>query len=102
MKKEKLVWLCTDCGADFPKWAGKCPSCGAWNTLKEYKVRADEPGLRIRKDKPLTEKTPVPLSEVAGDTATRMDLKDGELNRVLGGGLVKGLARAAWWRTRHR
>lgn len=90
MKKEKLVWLCTDCGADFPKWAGKCPSCGAWNTLKEYKVRADEPGLRIRKDKPLTEKTPVPVSEVAGDTATRMDLKDGELNRVLGGGLVKG------------
>lgn len=91
MKKDKLVWLCTDCGADFPKWVGKCPACGAWNTLKEYTVRAEEPGLRIRKDKPpLQDKSPVPLSLVAGDTATRMDLLDGELNRVLGGGLVKG------------
>lgn len=90
MAKDKLVWLCTDCGSDFPKWAGKCPACGAWNTLKEYRVKADEPGLRIRKDVKLLDKAPIPLSEVAGDTATRMDLKDGELNRVLGGGLVKG------------
>lgn len=90
MAKDKLVWLCTDCGSDFPKWAGKCPSCGAWNTLKEYRVRADEPGIRIRKDVKVLDKIPVPLSQVAGDAATRMDLKDGELNRVLGGGLVKG------------
>lgn len=88
-RKEKTVWLCTDCGADFPKWSGKCPTCGAWNTLKEFKVH-DEPGLRIRKDVPLIDKSPVPLSQVNGDTAIRMDLKDGELNRVLGGGLVKG------------
>ena len=90
MKKDKLVWLCTECGADFPKWVGKCPACGAWNTLKEYTVRAEEPGLKIRTDRPLQDKSPVPLSLVAGDTATRMDLLDGELNRVLGGGLVKG------------
>lgn len=90
MKKDKLVWLCTECGADFPKWVGKCPSCGAWNTLKEYTIRAEEPGLKIRTDRPLQDKSPVPLSLVAGDTATRMDLLDGELNRVLGGGLVKG------------
>lgn len=90
MKKDKLVWLCTECGADFPKWVGKCPTCGAWNTLKEYTIRAEEPGLKIRTDRPLQDKSPVPLSLVAGDTATRMDLLDGELNRVLGGGLVKG------------
>ena len=90
MKKDTLVWLCTECGADFPKWVGKCPSCGAWNTLKEYTIRAEEPGLKIRTDRPLQDKSPVPLSLVAGDTATRMDLLDGELNRVLGGGLVKG------------
>ena len=90
MKKDKLVWLCTECGADFPKWVGKCPACGAWNTLKEYTVRAEEPGLKIRTDRPLQDKSPVPLSLVAGDTATRMDLLDGEFNRVLGGGLVKG------------
>lgn len=90
MKKDKLVWLCTECGADFPKWVGKCPACGAWNTLKEYTIRAEEPGLKIRTDRPLQDKSPVPLRLVAGDTATRMDLLDGELNRVLGGGLVKG------------
>lgn len=90
MKKDKLVWLCTECGADFPKWVGKCPTCGAWNTLKEYTIRAEESGLKIRTDRPLQDKSPVPLSLVAGDTATRMDLLDGELNRVLGGGLVKG------------
>ncbi|CQB87593.1 DNA repair protein [Chlamydia trachomatis] len=90
MKKDKLVWLCTECGADFPKWVGKCPTCGAWNTLKEYTIRAEEPGLKIRTDRPLQDKSPVPLSLVVGDTATRMDLLDGELNRVLGGGLVKG------------
>ncbi len=90
MARDKLVWLCTECGSDFLKWAGKCPSCGAWNTLKEYRVKTEEPGIRIRKDVKLLDKSPVPLSEVAGDAAPRMDLKDGELNRVLGGGLVKG------------
>lgn len=90
MKKDKVVWLCTECGADFSKWAGKCPACGMWNTLKEYRVKADEPGIRIRSEAFLTDKHPIPLSQVEGDIATRMDLKDSELNRVLGGGLVKG------------
>lgn len=90
-KDSKLVYLCTECGADFPKWSGKCPACGEWNTLKEFTVRTDkDPGLRIRTDRPLQDKTPVPLSEVSGESAPRMDLKDGEFNRVLGGGLVKG------------
>lgn len=91
-KDTKTVYLCTECGEDFPKWAGKCPSCGSWNTLKEYTVRSgsNEPGLKIRTDVPMPEKYPVPLSQVSGDSAPRMDLKDGELNRVLGGGLVKG------------
>ncbi len=90
MKKDKVVWLCTECGADFAKWSGKCPSCGTWNTLKEYRVKNDDPGLRIRKDNIILDKRPIPLSEVQGETAIRMDLMDGELNRVLGGGLVKG------------
>ncbi len=88
--KLKTVYICTECGADFPKWSGKCPTCGEWNTLKEYKVGPDEPGVRIRKDRLATDNYPTPLSEVSGDSAPRMDLKDGELNRVLGGGLVKG------------
>lgn len=88
--KIKTVYVCTECGADFPKWAGKCPACGEWNTLKEYKVGPEEPGVRIRTDRSLADNYPTPLSEVSGDSAPRMDLKDGELNRVLGGGLVKG------------
>lgn len=88
--KTKTVYLCTECGADFPKWSGKCPSCGEWNTLKEYKVGPDEPGVRIRKDRLVSDNYPTPLSEVSGESAPRMDLKDGELNRVLGGGLVRG------------
>lgn len=90
-KDSKKVFLCTECGADFPKWSGKCPVCGEWNTLKEFTVRAEkDPGLRIRTDRPMQDKSPIPLSEVSGESAPRMDLKDGELNRVLGGGLVKG------------
>lgn len=86
----KTVYLCTECGSDFSHWTGKCPRCGAWNTLKEYTVRPDEPGLRIRPEHQLPKQEPVPLSEVSGENAPRIDLKDGEFNRVLGGGLVKG------------
>ena len=91
-KESKTVYLCTECGADFPKWSGKCPSCGEWNTLVEYTVKpgAPEPGLRIRQKGLPGENVPRPLSEVSGKSAPRIDLRDGELNRVLGGGLVKG------------
>lgn len=90
-KSSKQVYICTECGEDFSKWSGRCPACGEWNTLKEFTVRTDvEPGLRIRSDRPLLDKAPVALKDVSGDSAPRMDLKDGELNRVLGGGLVKG------------
>lgn len=91
-KDTKTVYLCTECGADFPKWSGKCPSCGEWNTLVEYTVKPGqpEPGLRIRQKAPQTDNAPLPLSRVSGKSAPRIDLNDGELNRVLGGGLVKG------------
>lgn len=91
-KDTKTVYLCTECGADFPKWSGKCPSCGNWNTLVEYTVKpgAPEPGLRIRQKGLPHDNAPKPLSEVSGKSVPRIDLNDGELNRVLGGGLVKG------------
>lgn len=90
-KQAKTVFLCTECGEDFSKWAGKCPNCGAWNTLKEYKVNLDDPGLRIRPEQfRAMERPPQPLRQVSAETAPRMDMQDGELNRVLGGGLVRG------------
>lgn len=39
MKEPKSVWFCSSCGAESPKWAGRCPSCGEWNTMVEEKVR---------------------------------------------------------------
>ena len=39
--KQKTIFLCSDCGYESPKWYGKCPSCGAWNTLSEYKVKPE-------------------------------------------------------------
>ncbi|MDO5035569.1 MAG: DNA repair protein RadA [Porphyromonas sp.] len=88
--KNKVVYLCSECGSDFSTWTGRCPVCGEWNTLKEYTVRGDDPGLKIRLDRQLPERKPVPLSQASGESAPRIDLKDGEFNRVLGGGLVKG------------
>ena len=72
MAKEKTVYVCTNCGQDSPKWVGKCPSCGAWNTYVEEVVRKE------------------PANKITGGDEPRIDMQDEELNRVLGGGLVPG------------
>lgn len=88
--KEKSVWFCSECGADSPKWEGRCPACGAWNTMVEEKVR---PVSRASAKVPLG-KTPrsVPrkVSEIETAQEPRIHLPSEELNRVLGGGLVPG------------
>lgn len=88
--KEKSVWFCSECGADSPKWEGRCPACGAWNTMVEEKVR---PVSRASLKVPLG-KTPrsVPrkVSEIETAREPRIHLPSEELNRVLGGGLVPG------------
>lgn len=88
--KDKVVYVCSNCGEDFPKWLGRCPSCGEWDSLREFRVRDDLPGVKIRSDRTEGGHRPVPLCEVSPESAPRMDMRDGELNRVLGGGLVKG------------
>lgn len=88
--KEKSVWFCSECGADSPKWEGRCPACGAWNTMVEEKVR---PVSRASAKVPLG-KTPrsIPrkVSEIETAREPRIHLPSEELNRVLGGGLVPG------------
>jgi DNA repair protein RadA/Sms len=90
VSKEKSIFVCTDCGAESLKWIGKCPSCGAWNTYKEEIIRKDPKeqrsiaGFESKKPKPLL------LRDVTSNEEVRLDLHDEELNRVLGGGLVKG------------
>lgn len=92
MAKAKTVYVCSNCGADSPKWVGKCPSCGAWNSyveevvMKESAVRKSViPGLNDKE-----KARPVLLRDITSHEEVRLDLQDGELNRVLGGGLVKG------------
>lgn len=93
--KDKTVFVCTECGFDSPKWSGKCPSCGMWNTMVEKTIRADKPSATtsLRKSASgLKEDTPQPetLDRIETTEEPRIDMVDSELNRVLGGGLVQG------------
>lgn len=90
MPKEKTVFVCTDCGQDSPKWVGKCPACGAWNTYVEEIVRKEPAGKRTLPGLEMKSSKPVVLGQIASGDETRIDLGDEELNRVLGGGLVPG------------
>ena len=91
MAKTKTVYVCSNCGADSPKWLGKCPNCGEWNTYveeivtKEPAVKRSVPGIMEGNKHPS-----VLLRDITTEEEARIDLKDDELNRVLGGGLVKG------------
>ncbi len=93
MAKTKTVYVCSNCGADSPKWLGKCPNCGEWNTYVEEIVSKDPPaksrasaGLSASGEKV----RPVRLRDITAQEEDRLDLHDAELNRVLGGGLVRG------------
>ncbi|MFH1296410.1 MAG: DNA repair protein RadA [Bacteroidota bacterium] len=89
MPKIKTSFFCQNCGAQSPKWMGKCPSCGEWNTFVEEVIQREETKRGYRMSEPGNRK-PVRITEVASDTQKRLDLQDHELNRVLGGGLVPG------------
>jgi DNA repair protein RadA/Sms len=93
MAKVKSVYVCSDCGAESPKWIGKCPSCGAWNTYSEDVTLKTPAAAQRRLPAGVTESggaRPTLLRDVTAEGEVRLDLFDAELNRVLGGGLVKG------------
>ena len=90
MAKEKTVYVCTNCGQDSPKWVGKCPSCGAWNTYVEEVVRKESANKRPVSGLEPVKSKPVTLNDITGGDEPRIDMQDDELNRVLGGGLVPG------------
>lgn len=87
MAKVKSVWYCTECGADSPKWQGKCPSCGAWNTLVEERVSVKAKNVAASRH---TKVSPVAVSDIVVSQEQRIKMPSQELNRVLGGGLVAG------------
>jgi len=87
MQKTKTFFQCQACGSMSPKWLGKCPDCGAWNSFTEEKkesVRHSSIATHFKKSEPQ------PLSSVTGGTGQRTSTGIGELDRVLGGGVVPG------------
>ena len=91
MAKDKSIYACTECGGSSPKWQGRCPSCGAWNTLVEA---VDEGAARPRFATPSRGLTPgeavATLSQIEAADAERQPTGIDELDRALGGGLVAG------------
>lgn len=95
MAKVKKVFACTNCGATFPKWMGKCTSCGEWNTIQEeilVKETQSEQKSKLWQGSngARKENKPIRLPEVQTGTTRRLATPDAELNRVLGGGIVSG------------
>ena len=92
MAKDKTVYVCDYCGQESVKWMGKCPACNRWGTMKEMKVSPSPlapRGGRLSSSPLLGEGSGVRLlHEIEADAEPRMELGDGELNRVLGGGMV--------------
>lgn len=88
--KEKSVWFCTECGNDSPKWEGRCPVCGAWNSMVEEKVKSTRQGATKSPLGRTPESVPRKVSEIETVAEPRIHMPSEELNRVLGGGLVPG------------
>ena len=87
MAKTKSVYVCQNCGAESAKWLGRCQSCGEWNTFVEQRItKAPAGGMRESTGR----MAPQELMQVNPEEVTRIDLKNREFNRVLGGGLVPG------------
>lgn len=90
--KDKIQYVCTECGYDAPKWSGKCPSCGAWNTMVEQTVISNATARKnpMGSSAGTVSSHSYRLHEIEAGDEQRTDMHDEELNRVLGGGLVKG------------
>ncbi|MBP3746751.1 MAG: DNA repair protein RadA [Ruminococcus sp.] len=91
MAKSKFVYTCNQCGYESSKWNGKCPSCGAWNSFEEELAESPVTGSRTSSQggADLSDSI-LELEEIGTGSEIRYDTGAGELNRVLGGGLVKG------------
>ena len=106
MAKDKIAYVCSNCGQESAKWIGKCPSCGQWNTFKEIRIAGDtgtqaarNAGMTMRHGGAATmfggvrtdgSSAPMKLKDISAHDEPRIDMHDAELNRVLGGGMVQG------------
>ena len=101
MAKDKIAYVCSNCGQESPKWIGKCPACGQWNTYKEIKVpgssspklgevRRGLNSVHSAQSSAASAGRVLRLKDISNHDDPRIDMHDEELNRVLGGGLVPG------------
>ncbi len=94
MAKSKTIFFCSNCGASSPKWMGKCSQCGEWNTYQEEVIQKETAAEEKRRSWAGTGKgeapKAIPLGAIQSGATSRMATPDGELNRVLGGGIVPG------------
>ena len=88
--KAKTLFYCTECGNETAKWAGKCPACGAWNTIVEQPELPKGVGKGGSARVGLTRRRACPVTDLSSDEEIRFPTGMGELDRVLGGGAVKG------------
>ena len=94
-KKQATVFFCNECGYESSKWLGKCPACNQWNTFVEEKIV----GNSSTKDKNKPKNEVIKLKDVEKKTSIRIETGVKELDRVLGGGFVKGSLTLLRWRT---
>ncbi|MCC6413067.1 MAG: DNA repair protein RadA [Saprospiraceae bacterium] len=94
MAKAKTIFFCSSCGASSPKWLGKCPQCGEWNTYQEELIQKETQAEEKRRSWAPAGKSDgaraIPLPQIETGRTMRMHTPDEELNRVLGGGIVPG------------
>jgi len=86
--KAKTVWFCSNCGNEYSKWMGKCPACGEWNMMVEKEVVTGKRPLAV--SVPGAGHKPMPLKDVSTAAEDRVSLGSAEVDRLLGGGIVKG------------
>ncbi len=90
MAKVKKAYFCKECGFEAPKWLGRCPACGAWNTFTEEIISRESNPIAASLASPLPKARPQRVSEIMESSHRRIDLGNAEMNRVLGGGMVPG------------
>ena len=90
MAKVKKAFFCKNCGFEAPKWLGRCPSCGEWNTFTEEIVARESGSVPANVAGSLPAAKPQRVRDIRESEHRRMDLGNSEVNRVLGGGMVPG------------
>jgi DNA repair protein RadA/Sms len=91
-KKPTINFVCQECGYDSPQWLGKCPECGSWNSMKEFRVTNSGMTAKNNVSTNLAQIKPQKLQDIVYQERSRIQTKYQELNNVLGGGIVRGSA----------